>query len=99
TDAVWIRNAAASIGRELSDEEIASILERGSEVLQEQPEIRAALDHSDVSVDAHHAANMAWFHAIGLDDDLAHAIWARDGHADASFPYVDALDVMRTLKA
>ena len=97
-DATWIRNAAASIGRDLSDDEITSILERGAAVMEEQPEIRTALDRSDISAEAHRAANLAWHRAIGLDEDLAHAIWARDGHPDASFPYEDGLEVMRTLK-
>jgi HAD superfamily hydrolase (TIGR01549 family) len=97
-DADWIRDAAASIGRRLSAEDIASILDRGSAVMRDRPDIREALDRSDRSPEAHRAANMAWFRAIGLDDELATAIYERDGHPDASFPFDDAGAVMHTLK-
>ena len=97
-DADWIRDAAASIGRRLSDDDIASILDRGSAVMRDRPDIRDALDRSDTSPEAHRAANMAWFGAIGLEDELATAIYERDGHPEASFPFDDVRAVMHTLK-
>jgi HAD superfamily hydrolase (TIGR01549 family) len=97
-DADWIRDAAASIALWLSADEIASILDRATAVLRDRPDIRDALDRSDTSPEAHRAANMAWFRAIGLDDELATAIYERDGHPDASFPFDDVGAVMHTLK-
>jgi HAD superfamily hydrolase (TIGR01549 family) len=97
-DADWIRDAAASIGRTLSAGEVESILDRGATVMRERPDIRDALDRSDISPEVHRAANMAWFDAIGLDEDLAVAIYERDGHPEASYPFADCADVMRTLK-
>ena len=43
-------------------------------------------------------ANLQWFAAAGLDDDLAIAIWARDGHPDATFAFPDAAPVMAALQ-
>jgi HAD superfamily hydrolase (TIGR01549 family) len=40
---------------------------------------------------------LAWFRAAGLDDELALAVWRRDGEADASSPFADARDVLRVL--
>jgi FMN phosphatase YigB (HAD superfamily) len=96
-DASWIRSAAASIGRVLSDEELTSILARGAEVA-EDPEIRAALDRCDTSLEVHREANLRWLHAVGIDDELAIAIWGRDGHPDATYAFSDAAPVMRALK-
>ena len=93
----WIRNAATSIGRVLSDDEAASILEQGEAVLRERRDLQVALDRSDVSVEAHRSATLAWLRAAGLDDELAIAIWARDGHPDASFPFPDTAPVLRDL--
>ena len=95
-DTSWIRNSAESIGRELSDDEIAAILARGA-VVAEDPEIEAALDRCDTSLEVHREANLHWLRAVGLDDELAIAIWARDGHPDASFAFPDAAPVMQTL--
>ena len=53
--------------------------------LKKQPEIAAALARCDTSLEVHRDANLAWFRAAGLDDELAVAIWARDGHPDATY--------------
>jgi putative hydrolase of the HAD superfamily len=97
TDAAWIRAAGASIGRDLSDEEIAAFMERGKEVMANRPDIKTAIDRCDTSLEVHRAANLKWLEACGIDDDLAVAIWARDGHPDASFPYPDAAGVLAVL--
>ena len=96
-DVAWIRNSAAAIGRALDDEEIAGVLDSLA-VIEDRPDIRAALERSDTSLDVHREANLTWFAAAGIDDDLAVAIWARDGHPDASFAFPDAAPVMRTLQ-
>jgi len=97
TEEDWVRNAASSIGRRLEDDEITAILERGAAVLREQPGIHAALERCDTSTDAHRQATLRWLYAAGLDEDLATAIWARDGAPDASFPFADTERVLRSL--
>jgi FMN phosphatase YigB (HAD superfamily) len=95
-DLTWIRNAAAGIGRSLTDEEIVAIIDRLAET-EAVPQIQAALERSDTSLDVHREANLTWFAAAGIDDDLAVAIWARDGDPDATFAFPDSAPVMRTL--
>jgi FMN phosphatase YigB (HAD superfamily) len=95
-DASWVRSSAASIGRSLSDDEIADVLAR-LEVAEARPEIRAALARCDTSLEVHREVNLGFFAAAGLDDDLAVAIWARDGHPDATFAFPDAAPVMQAL--
>ena len=95
-DASWIRNAAAGIGRAMADSEIEELLARGA-VVSEDPEIKALLDRCDTSLDVHREANLRWLRAVGVDDELAIAIWARDGHPDATFAFSDAAPVMAAL--
>jgi putative hydrolase of the HAD superfamily len=92
-DPTWVRNSAASIGRELDDAQVGDILER-LHVAEHEPAIAAALGRCDTSLDVHRDANLAWFEAAGLDDDLAFAVWSRDGHPDATFAFTDAAPVM-----
>ncbi len=96
-DTAWVRHSAAAIGLTLDDDEIAGVLARLAST-EERQDLRAALARSDTSLEVHRAANLAWFAAAGLDDDLAVAIWARDGHPDASFAFPDAAPVMRALQ-
>jgi HAD superfamily hydrolase (TIGR01549 family) len=98
SDTTWIRSSAASIGRDLSDDEIDAILTRGA-VVAEDPEIQAALDRCDTSFEVHREANLRWLRAVGLDDELAIAIWARDGHPDATYAFEDAAPVMAAVRA
>ena len=95
-DTAWVRNSAAAIGRTLDDDEIAGVLEHLA-ATESRPDLKAALDRSDMSTEVHRAANLSWFAAAGLDDELAVAIWARDGHPDASFAFPDAGPVMQAL--
>jgi putative hydrolase of the HAD superfamily len=96
-ETAWIRNSAASIGRELDDAEIGEILERLGNV-EHEPEIAAALERCDISLDVHRAANLSWYRAAGLDDELALAIWSRDGHPEATFAFSDSARVMAELR-
>jgi putative hydrolase of the HAD superfamily len=93
----WIRSSAASVGRALSDAEIAGVLER-MKVAGDDPEIAAGLDRCDTSLEVHREVNLAWLRAAGLDDELAFAIWARDGHPDATFAFPDAAPVMQAVR-
>ena len=96
-DSTWIRSAAAGIGRTLTDPEIDELLARGA-VAAVDPEIQALLERCDTSLAVHREANLRWFRAAGVDDELAVAIWARDGHPDASFAFSDAAPVMAALR-
>jgi HAD superfamily hydrolase (TIGR01549 family) len=95
-DSTWVRNSAASIGRELDDASVDAIVARLKET-ESEPHIKADLDACDHSLEAHRAALLQWFRAADIDDELAYAIWARDGEADASFPYPDTHEVMEEL--
>ena len=97
-DTSWVRSSAASIGRSLTDSEIAAVLEQLGTV-EHEPEIAAGLDRCDTSLEVHREANLAWFRAAGLDDDLALAIWSRDGHPDATYAFPDAAPVMAAVRA
>jgi FMN phosphatase YigB (HAD superfamily) len=96
-DTSWIRNSGASIGRELGDDEIGAILGRLG-ALENEPEIAAALGRCDTALDVHRDANLGWFRSAGLDDELAIAIWARDGHPDATYAFEDAGPVMQAVR-
>jgi HAD superfamily hydrolase (TIGR01549 family) len=96
-DSTWVRNSAASIGRELDTKSVDAIVAR-LKATEDKPDIKAALDACDHSLEAHRAALLAWFRAAEIDDELAYAIWARDGEADASFPFPDTHEVMEELR-
>jgi HAD superfamily hydrolase (TIGR01549 family) len=96
-DRTWIRNSAASIGRTLSDDEIDAIILRLREA-EQQPKIASALDRCDISPEVNRAAMLALYRAAELDDELAGAVWERDGHPDSSFPYEDTRAVFEGLR-
>jgi HAD superfamily hydrolase (TIGR01549 family) len=97
-DPTWVRNAALSIGRELTDDEVTETVRRLDATLAARPDLSAALERCDTSLEVHRRALLAWFAATGLDDELAHAIWARDSDDPAAnFPYPDTEPVMRAL--
>lgn len=96
-DTSWIRNSGASIGRDLSDDEVSAILDRLG-ATEKDPEIADALGRCDTSLEVHRDANLGWFRSAGIDDELAVAIWARDGHADATYAFEDSAPVMRAVQ-
>src|SRR5881392_489200 len=69
-DPTWIRNAALSIGRVLTDDEVAETCRRLNETLAARPDLKEGLDRCDISLAVHRAALLAWFAATGLDDEL-----------------------------
>ncbi len=96
-DISWVRNSAAGIGRRIDDVEAAAIIECMNAV-RDEPEIAATLDRCDTSLEVHREVNLAWYRAAGLDDELAVAIWARDGHPDATFAFSDSAPVMQAVR-
>ena len=69
-DTAWLRNSAASIDRALDDVQIARTVEQ-LRAAEHEPHIAAALNRCDTSFESHRDANLAWFLAAGLDDELA----------------------------
>ncbi len=97
-DADWVRSSAESIGRELSDSKVEGINQQIARV-DGDADVRAARIRADASVQAHRAATLFHFQKAGLDDELARAIYERDGMLDASFPYPETSRVLSQLKS
>jgi len=97
-DPTWLRCAAARIGRDLDDEEVTRLGRHLDDTLAARPDLSAALEHCDTSIEVHRDALLAWFAAAELDDELAHAIWSHD-HEDpaANYPFPDTEPVLRAL--
>ena len=58
-DPTWIREAAARIGRTLTDDEAAELSRHLDATLVVRPDLAAALDACDTSLDVHRAALLA----------------------------------------
>lgn len=97
-DLTWIKRSAAGIGRSLTEDEITDIIDRLAQA-EADPEISAALARCDTSLEVHRTANMKWFSAARIDDELALAIWAHDGEPAATFAFPDSAPVMGALAA
>jgi HAD superfamily hydrolase (TIGR01549 family) len=93
-----VKGAAARIGRDLADDEAAELCRHLDDTIAGRPDLRAALEQCDTSLEVHRDALLAWFAAAELDDELAHAIWSHD-HEDpsANYPFPDTEPVMRAL--
>ena len=98
SDQEWIRASAASIGRTPSDDEVDDLAKRLG-AAAEHPFVRAAREHADCSVELHRAATLLELRLAGFDDELALAVWKRDGDVGATHPYPDTPRVLRELKA
>ena len=98
SDADWIRASAASIGRAVSVEE-ATVLARALGNVAGHPDVRVARQRADCSLELHRAAALLELHLAGFDDELALAIWSRDGVPGASVPYPDMPGVLNILKS
>ena len=97
-DRTWIRRSAEGIGRTLTEAQTTAIIDRLAET-EAGPEMSVTLARCDTSLEVHRAANMKWFAAAGLDDELAIAVWAHDGDPDATFAFPDSAPVMAALAA
>jgi HAD superfamily hydrolase (TIGR01549 family) len=98
SDADWLRASAASIGRSL-DEADAARLARAIGESERHPDVVAALTTSDCSRELNAAAVLLQLRIAGFDDELAHAVWRRDGTVEASMPFPDTPSALRALKA
>jgi hypothetical protein len=75
SDIDWIRNSAAAIGRELSDDQVRALAER-LPAAADHSEVVAARASADCSADLHRAAVLLELRLAGFDDELAVAICA-----------------------
>ena len=98
SDQDWIRASAASIGRTPSDDEVDHLAKRLG-AAAEHPLVRTARERADCSVELHRAATLLELRLAGFDDELALAVWKRDGDVGATHPYPDTPRVLRELKA
>ena len=80
SDQDWIRASAASIGRTPSDDEVDHLAKRLG-AAAEHPLVRTARERADCSVELHRAATLLELRLAGFDDELALAVWKRDGGA------------------
>lgn len=97
-DGEWIRSTATSIGREIDVAE-ADRLSQAITAASSEPEVRAASLRADASVEANRRAVMLLFKTAGLDEELARAVYERDGTPGSCFPYPDAPGVLAGLTA
>jgi len=97
-DPTWVKGAAARIGRDLDDDEVARLCQQLDDTIAGRPDLAEALERCDTSIEVHRSALLAWFAAAEIDDELAHAIWSHD-HEDpsANYPFPDTEPVMRAL--
>ena len=98
SDADWVRTSAAAIGRDLSDSNV-EVINQALARVESDPDVKATKIRADASAQAHREAMLFHFKRAGLDDELALAIYERDGMSDASFPYPDTSRVLSQLKA
>ncbi len=97
-DPTWVKCAAARIGRDLHDDEVAQICRRLDDTIGGRADLAEALERCDTSLEVHRDALLAWFAAAELDDELAHAIWSHDHEEPAAnYPFPDTEPVMRAL--
>ena len=97
-DPTWVKSAAARIGRDLDDDEVAQICRRLDDTIGGRADLAEALERCDTSLEVHRDALLAWFAAAELDDELAHAIWSHDHEEPAAnYPFPDTEPVMRAL--
>ncbi len=97
SDGEWVRTSAEAIGRKLSDSEVEGINESIARV-EGDADVEAGRFRADASSEAHRAAMLFHFNKVGLDDELALAVYERDGAIDASFPYPHTRRVLSQLK-
>jgi len=97
-DADWLRASAGSIGRSLNQDEAARLVRAIGES-ERHPDVVAAQATADCSLELNRTATMLLLRIAGFDDELAHAVWQRDGTFDASVPFPDTPSTLRALKA
>jgi FMN phosphatase YigB (HAD superfamily) len=98
SEADWIRAAAASIGRVLSNDEVTALVGQ-LDAAADHPDVLEARRRADCSLDLHREATMLELQLAGFDRELARASHDRDGDLAASRPYPDTENALRQLRA
>jgi FMN phosphatase YigB (HAD superfamily) len=98
SDHDWIHASALSIRRHVSDAEITELAQALAEA-EVDARVVEARRRADCSVELNRAASLLQLQLAGFDDELAVAVWRRDGDVAATQPYSDTASVLRALKA
>jgi hypothetical protein len=96
-DVDWVRISAASVGRDISVAQAQELLARVA-VTSEHPDVIDARRCADCSLDLNRAATLLEFRLAECDDELALAIWQRDGSPGVGLPCTDVPEVLAELK-
>jgi len=94
----WVRRASAALGRAIDDEGVREI-QRRLRRTRDLPGYAEDELRVDTSVETNREVTLRRFREVGLDDDLASALYALDFDPDAWPVYPDAVDVVREIKA
>jgi HAD superfamily hydrolase (TIGR01549 family) len=93
---VWLRAAAARLGRELNTLGIEALLS-GLETAARRTDLVQRLASADCSAADHRAANLDLFRAAGMDEDLALRLYELDFDPDFHPFYPDVAPVFAAL--
>lgn len=91
-----LRRALRTIARAHSAALVAEICTRLDHA-RLHADVEAALRDEDTSAERHLVANMLWFERAGVDDELAHALYAFDDEIANRPLYFDAAETLTTL--
>lgn len=93
-----VRRAAASVGRQLPNDEVAAITDAVA-AAGADPDVVAAMTRCDCSVAEHQHAEMLLFRHAGLDEELAGAWYSLLGDPDVHRVYAEVPGVLSALVA
>src|SRR5207249_2331535 len=79
SDEDWLRASAASLGRELNGDNAAQLV-RALEAYDSHPDVVSARQRADCSAELHRECTLLHLRLAGFDDELALAVWQRDGN-------------------
>jgi len=94
----WARRACATLGREIDPDGVREI-ERRLEQTHDLPGFAKDELRVDTSIEANREVTLRRFREVGIDDDLALALYALDFDPDAWPVYPDAAGVVEEIKA
>ncbi len=94
----WVRRACATLGREIEPEGVREI-ERRLEQTRGLPGFAEDELRVDTSIEANREVTLSRLHEVGIDEELALAIFALDLDSDAWPVYPDAAGVVQEIKA
>ena len=91
-----LERAIQLIGRGPDDFDVTRITESLNRAL-EHPDIRAAMQVEDCSVEDHSWANLKWFDRAGIDRELAESMYGIQFRPETHSAYPDARPVLAAL--